>query len=68
MTDQRIDQFRHAGLTFDVIDSGPLDGTPVVLLHGFPQRASAWDAVSQHLNAAGMRTYALDQRDRKSVV
>ncbi|MCD9198566.1 alpha/beta fold hydrolase [Aeromicrobium wangtongii] len=62
MTDQRIDQFRHAGLTFDVIDGGPLDGTPVVLLHGFPQRASAWDAVSQHLHAAGMRTYALDQR------
>jgi pimeloyl-ACP methyl ester carboxylesterase len=62
MTDQRISQFGHAGLTFDVIDSGPLDGTPVVLLHGFPQRASSWDAVSQHLHAAGMRTYALDQR------
>jgi pimeloyl-ACP methyl ester carboxylesterase len=62
MTDQRITQFDHAGLTFDVIDSGPLDGTPVVLLHGFPQRATSWNAVAEHLHAVGLRTYALDQR------
>ena len=62
MTAPRITQFRHAGFTFDVIDSGPIDGTPVVLLHGFPQRATSWGAVSEHLHAQGMRTYALDQR------
>lgn len=62
MSDQRLTQFRHAGLTFDVIDSGPVDGTPVVLLHGFPQRATCWAAVSEQLNAEGLRTYALDQR------
>ena len=40
MTD-RIDSFTRAGLTFGVIDSGPVDGAPVVLLHGFPQRATS---------------------------
>lgn len=32
----RIQTFAHDGLSFDVIDDGPLDGPPVVLLHGFP--------------------------------
>ena len=36
MTESRLTQFRNGPHTFDVIDSGPLDGTPVVLLHGFP--------------------------------
>jgi pimeloyl-ACP methyl ester carboxylesterase len=62
MDPARISRFDHAGLTFDVIDSGPLDGVPVVLLHGFPQRATSWAPVAEHLHAAGMRTYALDQR------
>ncbi|GAA3528861.1 alpha/beta fold hydrolase [Aeromicrobium panaciterrae] len=62
MTSERISQFSNGRFTFDVIDSGPIDGTPVVLLHGFPQRASCWNAVSAHLHAAGMRTYAPDQR------
>jgi pimeloyl-ACP methyl ester carboxylesterase len=59
---ERIERFRRGDLTFDVIDSGPIDGTPVVLLHGFPQRASAWGEVASHLHAAGCRTFALDQR------
>lgn len=58
----RISSLDHDGLTFDVIDSGPEDGEPVVLLHGFPERASSWDLVSPLLHAAGLRTYALDQR------
>jgi pimeloyl-ACP methyl ester carboxylesterase len=58
----RIERFKRGNLTFDVIDSGPLDGTPVVLLHGFPQRASSWDQVAPLLHAAGMRTFAPDQR------
>lgn len=59
---QRIRQITNDGLTFEVIDSGPLDGTPVVLLHGFPQRAASWAQVSERLHQAGLRTYALDQR------
>lgn len=59
---ERIRSFQHLGLTFDVVDSGPLDGDPVVLLHGFPQRATSWARVTATLNAAGRRTLALDQR------
>jgi pimeloyl-ACP methyl ester carboxylesterase len=62
MTSERLTQFTNGPYTFDVIDSGPLDGTPVVLLHGFPERASCWDAVSEQLHAHGFRTYAPDQR------
>lgn len=62
MNADRISTVHHDGLVFDVIDSGPIDGEPVVLLHGFPQRATSWAAVSAELHAAGVRTYALDQR------
>lgn len=60
--DPRLTSYARDGLVFDVHDSGPLDGDPVVLLHGFPQRASSWDAVVPLLHAAGLRTYAPDQR------
>ncbi|MER7002521.1 alpha/beta hydrolase [Dactylosporangium sp. NPDC000555] len=49
-------------LTFDVVDGGPADGDPVLLLHGFPQHSGEWAAVTPALHAAGLRTYALDQR------
>lgn len=58
----RLTSFRRGGLVFDVLDEGPRDGVPVVLLHGFPQRASSWSDVVPHLHAAGMRTLAPDQR------
>lgn len=51
-----------AGLVFDVTTAGPADGEPVVLLHGFPQSARCWDAVTPVLTAAGLRTFAPDQR------
>ena len=50
------------GLTFDVYDGGPEDGQPVLLLHGFPQDHREFDLVLPRLHAAGLRTYALDQR------
>lgn len=53
----------HRGeLRFDVHDEGPLDGEPVVLLHGFPQRASSWGRVVPLLHDVGLRTLAVDQR------
>ena len=58
----RLTEYSRGPLTFDVIDSGPEDGVPVVLLHGFPQRATSWAAVSEQLHSEGFRTYALDQR------
>jgi len=59
---ERIERFKRNNLTFDVIDSGPIDGTPIVLLHGFPQRANAWGGVASRLHDAGLRTFAPDQR------
>jgi pimeloyl-ACP methyl ester carboxylesterase len=58
----RLSHYRHDDLTFDVRDEGPLDGEPVVLLHGFPQRATCWRLVAPLLHAQGLRTYAPDQR------
>lgn len=50
------------GLTFDVHTGGPADGPPVLLLHGFPQDAREFDRILPRLHAAGLRTYAPDQR------
>lgn len=58
----RIDHLHHDGLRFEVLDEGPLDGVPVVLLHGFPQRATSWAAVTPLLHDVGLRTLAPDQR------
>jgi pimeloyl-ACP methyl ester carboxylesterase len=49
-------------LTFDVSTGGPQDGPPVLLLHGFPENATMWDGVVPALHAAGLRTFAPDQR------
>jgi pimeloyl-ACP methyl ester carboxylesterase len=58
----RIPRYRHDGLVFDVLDGGPVDGPAVVLLHGFPERASHWDGVARILHERGYRTLAPDQR------
>lgn len=50
------------GLVLDVIDEGPAAGDPIVLLHGFPERADSWRLVAPLLNEAGYRTLAMDQR------
>ncbi|WP_370891074.1 alpha/beta fold hydrolase [Janibacter sp. GXQ6167] len=54
--------YSHDGLTFDLDDSGPEDGPPVVLLHGWPQDRTAWRPIAERLNAAGLRTLAPDLR------
>ncbi|SUE16367.1 epoxide hydrolase [Rhodococcus gordoniae] len=60
--EERITTVERDGLRFDIRDDGPLDGEPIVLLHGFPQDSRSWDAVAPHLHAAGYRTFAPDQR------
>lgn len=50
------------GLEFEVRVGGPEGGESVLLLHGFPQHGGEWDDVVPALHAAGLRTYALDQR------
>lgn len=37
-------------------ESGPSDGRAVLLIHGWPDDASTWDAVVPALNEAGLRT------------
>src|SRR4051812_38542762 len=55
-------EIKARGLTFDVYEGGPADGDPVLLLHGFPQDHREFDLILPRLHAAGLRTYALDQR------
>jgi pimeloyl-ACP methyl ester carboxylesterase len=62
MRPDRLTEYANDDLVFDVRDEGPIDGTPVVLLHGFPQRATSWDDVVPHLHERGARTFAPDQR------
>lgn len=58
----RIAEFRNGDLRFPARDSGPLDGQPVLLLHGWPQDGASWSAVAARLNEAGYRTFAPDLR------
>ncbi|WP_329330429.1 alpha/beta hydrolase [Streptomyces luteogriseus] len=47
---------------FDAIVSGPREGRPVLLLHGFPQTGAVWRAQIEALAAHGCRVVAPDQR------
>lgn len=62
----KITHFSRDELVFDVVDSGPRSGAvselPVILPHGFPERASCWEGVTPLLNERGLRTVAPDQR------
>lgn len=49
-------------LSFDVRTTGAEDGTPVILLHGFPENSLSWSAVAPLLADAGLRVIAPDQR------
>ncbi|HEX4248429.1 MAG TPA: alpha/beta fold hydrolase [Pseudonocardia sp.] len=55
-------QFSRGDLTFDVTEDGPVDGEPVLLLHGFPQHSDSWDAVVPALVDAGYRIIRPNQR------
>lgn len=59
---QRITSFQRDDLSFDVIDTGPLDGQIFVLLHGFPETNKSWHETSEILNHHGYRTLAVNQR------
>lgn len=43
-------------------DQGPVDGQPVVLIHGFPLNGESWDLQQRALLAAGHRVIAYDRR------
>lgn len=50
------------GVTLHVVEAGPEDGAPVVLLHGFPEFWWAWRHVIGPLADAGRRVIAPDMR------
>ena len=37
------------------LETGPADGEPIILLHGFPYDVHAYDTVAEHLATAGRR-------------
>ncbi|HEU5034404.1 MAG TPA: alpha/beta fold hydrolase [Mycobacteriales bacterium] len=55
-------EFTRGSFVFDVDDSGPRDGEVVVLLHGYPENRTSWQAVTPLLTDAGCRVLAPDQR------
>ncbi len=57
--DRRIDS---GGVGLFVADRGPTDGTPVLLLHGWPDSSRLWRHQIAALTAAGYRVLAPDQR------
>ena len=57
MTEQtRIEQVRTGSLEIACELSGPDEGAPVILLHGFPDDPRTWDGVVAPLAGAGYRT------------
>ncbi|MDQ1704679.1 MAG: hypothetical protein QOF18_1045 [Frankiaceae bacterium] len=57
-----MQEFSRQDMAFDVKDSGPADGDVVVLLHGYPENRTSWDAVTPLLTDQGLRVLAPDQR------
>ena len=55
-------ELRAGELLFEALSAGPEDGTPVLLLHGFPQSSYEWRHLLPALAAAGCRAVAPDQR------
>ncbi|MEM7321632.1 MAG: alpha/beta hydrolase [Actinomycetota bacterium] len=64
---QRIDDFAHrmvssSGHRIHVVEHGPADGTPVVMVHGFPESWYSWRHQLAALGDAGHRAMAIDVR------
>ena len=50
------------GIRLHVVEAGPADGPPVLLLHGFPDFWWGWNEQIARLSKAGFRVIAPDQR------
>jgi pimeloyl-ACP methyl ester carboxylesterase len=50
------------GFTFDALEIGPVDGEPVLLLHGFPDISLMWTNLMTVLADNGYHCLAVDQR------
>lgn len=54
------------GLAFDALAAGPASGTPVLMLHGFPQTSAGYRPQLEALGEAGYRVVAPNQRGYSS--
>ena len=54
------------GFVFDARVAGPRNGSPVLLLHGFPESSLEWEAQLLALGLAGFRAVASDLRGYSS--
>jgi epoxide hydrolase 4 len=54
--------FRNGTVSLHAVAAGPLDGSVVVLLHGFPEFWYGWHRQIEPLAAAGFRVIVPDQR------
>ena len=67
MTESATSEIRHhtvsaGGLGIHVAEAGPVDGPPVLLLHGFPECWYSWRRQLPALAQAGFRAIAPDLR------
>lgn len=53
---------RTNGIALNVMQAGPKDGTPLILLHGFPEFWYGWRHQIDHLTGLGFRLWIPDQR------
>src|SRR5580658_8072420 len=54
----RMPSIRTRSLEIFYEEGGPPHGSPVLLLHGWPDTARGWKPVAQHLQSKGYRTIA----------
>src|SRR5262245_26338026 len=53
---------RNGEVSLHYVVRGPVQGQPVLLLHGFPDFSATWDGLTAVLAGRGYRTIALDLR------
>jgi pimeloyl-ACP methyl ester carboxylesterase len=53
-----VGQIRTSVLEIGFEETGPADGLPVLLMHGFPDDVRTWDGVAAPLAAKGYRVIA----------
>lgn len=58
----KLEKVKANGLSFNVALAGPVDGIPVILLHGFPDAWFGWRPQIERLSKSGFRVIAPDQR------
>ena len=62
MVEMKRSKIKVGDVSLSVLTAGPSEGTAVVLLHGFPERAASWHKQIDYLSSLGYFVIAPDQR------